>query len=199
MLIRTNKGFTLIELMVAISIFAIVSLLTMGGLSNVLNTQKHTEDHLQRLTQFQMAFMILSRELQQFSNRSVRDEYGAMFPSISHETSEGIDGIEFTHHGRFTFGEQLSLQRVAYYLEDKRMIKKTWSVLDRVEDSKPHKQVVLDNVEALKFSFYTKQSSSEGQWQDDLTDIDNRQLSAVKLSIKTEDFDELYRIFEVLP
>lgn len=199
MLKQTIKGFTLIELMLAMSIFAIVSLLTMGGLSNVLNTQEHTEANLQRLTRFQMVFSILSRELQQYANRTVRDEYGAIIPSISHETSEGIDGIEFSHQGRFTLGDQVRLQRVAYYLEDKQLIKKTWQVLDRVEDTKPVKQVFLDDIEELNFSFYSAQSSSEGQWQDDVPDSENGQLRAVKLSIKSVDFNELYRIFEVIP
>ena len=41
--IKNSYGFTLLELMVAISIFAIVSLLAMGGLNNMLNTQEHAE------------------------------------------------------------------------------------------------------------------------------------------------------------
>jgi len=134
--LKHTSGFTLLELMVAISIFAVVSLLAMGGLSNVLNTQEHTENNMHRLTRLQMVFTIMSRELQQLTERTVRDEYGALIEAISSETSEGMNGIEYTHQGRFTLGDNISLQRVAYYIEDKQLIKKVWQVLDRVEAGK---------------------------------------------------------------
>ncbi len=192
-----SKGFTLLELMVAISIFAIVSLLTMGGMTTVLDTQQHTEENLQRLTRLQMVFTILSRELQQFSPRSIRDEYGAVIESISSETSEGVSGIEFSHQGRFTLGNKVSLQRVAYYYEDEQLVKKVWRVLDRVEDTRPVKQVLLDNIEELNFSFYVAQLQDEGDWQDTWIEDENAQLRAVKLSLKMADYDEIYRIFPI--
>lgn len=199
-----QKGFTLLELMVAMSIFAIVSLLTMGGLSSVLDTQAHTEKNMQRLIRFQMTFTIMSRELQQLSNRSIRDEYGAAIDSISNVTSEGIDGIEFTHHGRFTLGDTVSLQRVAYYLEDKQLVKKVWRVLDRVEDSKAVKQIILEDINEFNVSFYSvKQSESrvnqevngEISWQESI--VDDAQLRAIKITLISDDYDELYRVFEV--
>ncbi len=207
--VKTAAGFTLLELMVAISIFAIISLLTMGGLSNILDTQAHTEKSLQRLTHMQMVFTIMSRELRQISLRPVRDEYGAFNPAISHKTSDDINGIEFTHQGRFTLGDNVSLQRVAYYLEDRQLVKKVWQVLDRVEDTQPVKQTVLDNIDELDFSFYTidisiKKSSSgvavaleEIPWQHSIPDSPDIRVAAVKISIRDKDFGEIYRIFEL--
>lgn len=196
------SGFTLLELMVAISIFAIVSLLTMGGLSNVLNTQEHTEKNLQRLTRLQMVFTIMSRELQQLSARSIRDEYGAFVAPLSNEVSGGIAGIEFTHQGRFTLGDQVSLQRVAYYLEDKQLVKKIWPVLDRVEDTKPIKQILLDEVDDLSFSFYSAQSGGSSgnndiDWNNSVDTQGKTQLKAIRVAITTTDYDEIYRVFEI--
>lgn len=206
---RLSSGFTLLELMVAISIFAIVSLLTMGGLSNVLDTQAHTEKSLQRLTRMQMAFTIMSRELQQISHRPVRDEYGAFNAFISHKTSDDTDGIEFTHQGRFTLGDSVSLQRVAYYLEDKQLVKKVWLVLDRVEDTQPVKQTVLDDIDELAFTFYsidttTTQDNSNNQtavseipWQDSISDAPGIKVLAVRISLSSKDFGEIHRVFEL--
>ncbi len=182
-LIKNSYGFTLLELMVAISIFAIVSLLTMGGLNNMLNTQEHAEKKLQRLTQFQMVFTIMSRELQQLASRPIRDEYGGFVSAVS---DEGVDSLEFTHQGRITLGDDISLQRVAYYLEDKKLIKKVWRVLDRVEDSQPEKQVLLDDINSLTFSLFS-------------SDENNPRLIAVGVSIVSTDFGDIYRLFEVAP
>lgn len=202
LVVRRSGGFTLLELMVAISIFAVVSLLSMGGLNNVLSTQEHTEENMQRLTRFQMVFTIMSRELQQLADRPVRDEYGTIIDAITNEMSDGADGIEYTHQGRFTMDDNISLQRVAYYLEDKQLVKKIWQVLDRVEDSKPVKQVLLDDISDLTFSFYSIQAGNadplnEIEWLDSPDDQHDSQLKAVRVSITTTDYDEIYRVFEV--
>ncbi len=200
-------GFTLLELMVAMSIFAIVSLLTIGGLNNILNTQEHTEKNMQRLIRFQMAFTIISREIQQAILRPIRDEYGTVSDSINSETSDDIKGLEFTHQGRFNLGDTVSLQRVAYYQEDKKLIKKVWQVLDRVEDTKPVKQIILDDLEEVNFYFYSinrsETSSNEGFvgdiiWQDSLNKDNDSQLRAIKISFKSKDYEELYRVFEIV-
>ena len=204
---KKMQGFTLLELMVAISIFSVVSLLTMGGLSNILSTQEHTENNMQRLVRFQMIFTIMSREIQQISSRPIRDEYGTISDAINSETSDGINGIEFTHQGRFNLGDTVSLQRVAYYQEDNMLIKKVWLVLDRVEDTKPVKQVIIDDLEEVNFSFYSVNPSeispnevidSDISWQDFLSKENGSQLKAIKVSFKSKDYEELYRVFEVV-
>jgi general secretion pathway protein J len=200
-----QKGFTLLELMVAISIFAIVSLLTMGGLSNILDTQAHTEKSMQRLIRMQMVFTIMSRELQQLAKRPIRDEYGADMDAITSEISGGFSGIEFTHQGRFSLGDTVSLQRVAYYLEDKKLIKKIWRVLDRVEDTKANKQIIIDGVDDLNISFYSiSQSNNKDpafvrkiEWQSTLTSGTDDIILAIKIAIKPKDSDEIYRVFNV--
>lgn len=204
---KYKRGFTLLELMVAMSIFAIVSLLTMGGLSNILDTQEYTEKNMQRLIRFQMAFTIISRELQQIVLRPIRDEYGTISDAIDSETSDGIPGIEFTHQGRFTLGDAVNVQRVAYYQEDNKLIKKVWQVLDRVEDSKPVKQVIIDDLEEVSFSFYNVNISeiqpnavvdNEISWKEYITQQNDSQLKAIKVSFKSKDYEELYRVFEIV-
>lgn len=197
--VQNHKGFTLLELMIAMSIFALISLLTMGGLSNALNTRAHTEEKLQRLTQMQMVFTILSREVQQHANRTIRDEYGAILEPFSAETGDGIIGLEFTHQGRFTFGDQISLQRVAYYQEDDKLIKKVWKVLDRVEDTKAVKQIVLEQVDSVTFSFFNSESSSEDGWEDSLPSAEEGQTGGIKLTLISKEFGEIQKIFAVMP
>jgi len=183
--------------MVAISIFAVVSLLTMGGLNNILTTQEYTEKNMQRLMHLQMVFTTMSRELQQLSTRSIRDEYGSLVGAVTSNTSAGSNGIEFTHHGRFTLQDDVNLQRLAYYLEDNTLVKKKWSVLDRVEDSQSEKAVLLNDVDELNFSFYSINGNNSGQWQSSPDDKADSQLIAIRVTIKTSDYNEVYRVFEV--
>ncbi|MCP3851936.1 MAG: type II secretion system minor pseudopilin GspJ [Gammaproteobacteria bacterium] len=191
----------------AISIFSIVSLLSMGGLTNILSTQEHTEKNMQRLIKYQMAFTIISREVHQMSARPIRDEYGSMIDSVTSETSEGMNGLEFTHQGRFNLGDSLSLQRVAYYFENNQLVKKVWQVIDRVEDTKPVKQIILDDIDEAGFSFHSINlsdkekntiTSGEISWQNEYKKENDTKLAAIKVSFKSKDYGELYRVFEVV-
>jgi general secretion pathway protein J len=47
---HNNKGFTLLELLVAMSIFALLAAMSYGGLQAVLNQQWHTEQGLTAAT-----------------------------------------------------------------------------------------------------------------------------------------------------
>ena len=73
--IRSN-GFTLLELLVSVSVFAILSVMAYGGLSNVIDNSKQTDVAMQRLQQVQLAMLKVSRDLSQLSVRNIRDEYG---------------------------------------------------------------------------------------------------------------------------
>ncbi|MCU7940980.1 MAG: type II secretion system minor pseudopilin GspJ [gamma proteobacterium symbiont of Bathyaustriella thionipta] len=196
---KQAAGFTLLELMVAISIFAVVSLLTMGGLSNILETQAHAEKSLQRLSRFQMVFAVMSRELRQLSMRPVRGEYGSLMDSISIETSDGVDGIEYTHQGRFTLGNTLSVQRVTYYIEDDQLVKKVWPVLDRVEDTQPVKQILLEGIKDLSIEFYSVPAEESGVYNADgwNSSPDDSSLTGLKVTISSTDYGDIYRIYHV--
>jgi general secretion pathway protein J len=187
--------------MIAISVFAVVSLLSMGGMNYVLSSRENTEQATERFNQYQMLFMILGRELQQLSNRPVRDEYGASIPSITSEISDGRKGIEFTHQGRYVIGNDIRLQRVAYFIEDRQVIKKTWPVIDRVEDTEALKQVMLHDISSIRFSFVdsitVQDLENSNIWQEDWNQFQADTLSAVRVDLDTPDLGHLYRVFPV--
>ena len=202
---KSSYGFTLLEIMVAIGVFAVISLLSMGGLNNILNTQEHTEAYMDRLTKIQMTFAMMSREFQQILDAPVRDEYGGQMDSITTELSDGSRGLEFTHQGRFSFDNSLRVQRVAYFFENNKLVKNTWSVLDRVEDSKPLRQKILTDIDGISFAFFqdNKQKQEQEQaldaipWSEDLDNSDSLKLQAIKVTIQTKDYGEIYRVFEL--
>lgn len=196
--LKTSAGFTLLELMVAISIFAVVAMLAMGGMSYVMHIQKQSQSSLDDLNRMQIFFEVFSRELRHIVNRPVRGEYGLKLSALSSETSDGVDGIEFTHQGRFVplqnASSQLSLQRVAYFIEGNKLIKKTWPVLDRVEDTQSYQHVLLDNIKYFNISYLIEISKQQFEWQESLSDSD--QLRGIRIEISQHEND-VYRIFSV--
>ena len=71
-----NDGFTLLELLVAITIFAIMSVMAYGGLSNVIDNSESSKRSLLRLQEIQQAMINIERDFSQITDRGIRDELG---------------------------------------------------------------------------------------------------------------------------
>ncbi len=160
-----RNGFTLVELVVAMGVFAILSVLAYGGLRSVLNNQQYTAQRAADLARLQLAYRLLEQDMQQIVNRGIRNEYGAaMQPLI---VVSGLEQrLEFTRGGwRNPTGQmRSSLQRIGYEMREDRLIRKSWIVLDRAQDSKPREQELLDGVEEMQMRFLDDKDSWHKVW-----------------------------------
>ena len=149
------RGFTLLELLVALTIFALISVALFGSLTSMIETKQHLEADSNKLRELQTAFRIIGRDIEQAIDRPVRAPYQSELPLPALMWTEPPGNFELTTNGRRNplRMKRSSLQRVAYRLEDELLIKDTWAVLDRTIDSKPFSQVILRDVEGFEMSF----------------------------------------------
>ena len=161
-----SGGFTLIEIMVAVAIFAVMSMLAWGALGQTLTNAEMLTDRMHRLQAIQRTMRYLSSDLMQSSPRPVRDELGdALLPAVFSSLS-GSFALELTHGG---WGNpaglpRSTLQRAAYRIEEDELIRYYWTVLDRTYANEPVATVVLDNVESLLFRFYDDSGEVSAVW-----------------------------------
>ena len=161
---RINGGFTLLELMVVIGIFAMMAAMAYGGLSAVLKTRTSLEASLDRTAALQKAYWIMRDDFQNGIHRTVLDNDGQVEPALLYT---GIDHrVDFTRAG---WPNPLdlprpTLRRLGYFYDPdkKQLIRRTWPALDRAPRTKPDDTVLLDKVDDIKWRFLDK----TGQWQD---------------------------------
>ena len=195
-------GFTLLELLVAVAVFAILSSMAYGGLRNVIDNSQQTELSMQRLQQVQLAMLKISRDFTQLSQRNIRDEYGN--PNNYIMAGEGGDVfIEFSRGGRRNPAQLLRshLLRVAYKLEENTLSRLHWPHLDRTQEMQAYESVLLEDVENASIRFLDNSNEWHNEWpplsatgQPGDTAVT---LSAIEFTLELQDWGELVRIFQV--
>jgi general secretion pathway protein J len=163
---RRASGLTLIELLIAVAVFSVLSALAYSGLNNILLASGHTQAEAERLAALQLAMRYLQRDVDQMLNRPIRDQYGdPQPPLVSAEHSDEEPLVSFTRAGWANPAGQLrsTLQRVAYDLdeEEERLLRLTWPLLDGATEETTIKATLLEAVTELDFRFMDEQ----GQWQ----------------------------------
>lgn len=162
---RRTAGFTLIELLVAVAIFAIMAAIAYGGLDGVIQQRSRNELVMKRLRQVQLAMDIMSRDFEQLAPRPVRDGLGStLAPLVA--GPQNVPPISFTRGGWSNpLGSTRSTQeRVAYSLEDGKLMRSFWPELDGSISGDPIKQVLLPDVTSIKIGYADPSLSYQEVW-----------------------------------
>ena len=94
-----QHGFTLVEVLVAVAMFAVVAALSYGTLSQTLVSAELLGERMDRLQALQRTVRLLTDDLQQVAPRPVRDELGDNFePAINTSFQSGF-ALELTRGG----------------------------------------------------------------------------------------------------
>lgn len=162
---RCQRAFTLLELLVALAIFAVLALLAYGGLNGLMNTRAATEERAEELHRLQMTYRILERDIEQWVPRPVRNEFGESEASL--RAGQRIDAaFELTRGGWRNPAEQprSTQQRVAYTVRDNALLRYQWPTLDRAPDAKPREQTLLEDVDEVRLRFLDQADQWQERW-----------------------------------
>jgi general secretion pathway protein J len=191
------RGFTLLELVVVMAIFTVLSVMAYGGLGSILTARTQVAQSLERTAALQKGYLRLRDDFQQLRARPARDNYGATQPAL--HADRGV--VEFTRGGwRNPLGlPRSALERVAYRLEDGRLLRMSWRVLDRATGSEPVEVAVLDQVEDAQWRFLDQKLEWQAQWPSAAATVagaaDPEPPRAVELTLVLKDLGEVRYLF----
>ena len=194
--IKFKKGFTLLELLVALSIFSILTVMAYGGLQTVITTKQSTEQAADRIAELQLTMMLMSNDLRQAISRKVRDEYGDFLPAMQ-SNQDGVDTITWTRAGYRNPArlKRSHVQRVAYKLEQQKLIRITWPVLDRAQDTEAMETEVLTKIESIEWRFLNNENEWVAEWPEEGTKAELYPLPrAVELTFELQDWGKMRRL-----
>jgi general secretion pathway protein J len=202
--LRRQCGFTLLEVLVAMALFALMAAMAYGTLNQTLLSADILSDRMNRLQALQRTVRMLSDDLQQLAPRPVRDELGDNYdPSLSTAFQSGF-ALELTRGGwnNPMVLPRSTMQRTAYRIEDDALLRYHWNVLDRTLSNEPIVVTLLEGVESLRFRFFQTNADYIEQWPpENLNGPTNGRLRplAVEFVLTLENEDEITRLIEIAP
>ncbi len=197
---RRSLGFTLLEMLVALAVFAVLGLMSSQMVSRVLDAHKIATTRGERLGELQRAMQLMQRDVLEIAPRSVRDEMGDVLPVLRIGTDTAI---ELTRNGwRNPLGQRRSeMQRVAYVAREDTLYRYYWNVLDRAEDTKPVIQELLHEVSAVEVRAVDVSGNEHAFWPlgGDLDSDPASKLAAIQVRLTVAPFGEITRLWDVPP
>lgn len=197
------RGFTLVEVLVAIFIFAIVSAIAMGGYNELVKQSDIVDRGAARTRAIQSTMQRMNLDFTSLEPRPVRQPLGdGLVPALRADEKSTEELVEFTHSGWSNPAgvPRSTLQRVAYRIEEKKLIREYWLALDRTMSSQPESAVMLEDVKSVKLRFMDANRTWHDQWPPlgySPADAPWVRPIAVEFTLDLEDWGELKRLVEV--
>ena len=194
MKVSRQSGFTLLEMVVAVSIFALMGAAAFTGLTHMTRNGQEIADANDRLSDMQFAVVYMTRDWAQVSPRRIRDQYGDEENNIVIEDNV----ITFTRSGWSNLlGHQRSnLQRVRYQVVDNQLRRLHWVSLDQGIGEEPIEVTLLDDVELMEVEFIDALNKPIRQWPVD-SERSGGQPIVLAVRLELTGVGEVVRLLEV--
>lgn len=196
------RGFTLLEVLAAVFIFAIVGMLAMGGYNELVKQSDIVESNAGRTRAIQSAVQRMSEDFQMLEPRPIREPLGeSLEPALRSDTrTETLADLTRSGWTNPAGISRSTLQRVTYRLQDNKLQRAYWNTLDRTLTTEPTSAVLLDNVRSVALRFMDQNQSWHDQWPPlgySGPDAARLRPIAVEITLELEDWGKIVRLLEV--
>lgn len=203
-----NRGFTLLELLVAMFIAAVMFAIGYGAINQAMNNHNGLQEQQARLLEVQTAMRVLEQDVVQLAPRPIRQPVGdGYLPAlIGQDDPNSQPVLQLTRGGWNNPNgvQRPGMQRVAYFLEKNTLRREYWNVLDPTLQNTTMKRDLLTHVKAVTFRFMDVSRQWQTRWPPTTVAGGTAQESelrirpiAIEITLDTEDWGKLVRTIEV--
>lgn len=193
------RGFTLVELLVALALFALVSAFAYRGLTSLLETREALDR--ESLLWRDVALLVgrVERDVRATLDRRSTGPSGVALAPVSSIVDLGgttAKGLALTRSGAPLHANPLAApQRVAYRLDGARIERLSWPAPDASPRATPEPVPVFEGAKSLGFRFL----DAQGNWRDDwgLPGTNDRLPAAVEMTLELATGDRLVRLVDL--
>ena len=189
-----NAGFTLFEMVIAVSIFALIGVMAFTGLNQMTRNGQEVARANERLSDLQFAVVYMVRDWTQVSPRRVRNQYG----DEEHNVVITDDSITFTRGGwpNLLGHKRSQLQRVQYLLVDDQLRRRHWLSLDQGIGEEPLEVAMLNEVESIRFAFQDAEDKEIPGWPLD-TELSEDKPVLLSINLEVKGVGLITRLLEI--
>jgi len=166
---KKQNGFTLIEILIALAVFAILATITSSAMYYAFNTRDRITQQAERLVDLQLTITQIERDTEQIANRSIRINGMQLLPALIGQN----DSIELTRGGinnPLSVEKRSSLKRIAYLCRDKKLIRRSWSSLDPIDYNAFKERTLLNHLSQCDFAYINQTLQVLTEWHGENND-----------------------------
>lgn len=202
-LLRKRAGFTLIEVLIALAIFAVLALISYRTLSSILDARERLQAESSRLRDQSLFFARLEADLVAVLPRRSTTADGLSEPAMRiwrNTVTPNDPRIAFTRAG---FGNNADMsaapQRIGYRLKDDTIELLIWNGLDQSPRAVPNAYPALSGVRTMTIRAL-EPKAPYGNWRDDWPTREQSELSvylpaALEITVVPTIGEPIVRIF----
>ncbi len=182
--VRKN-GFTLIEMLIAIAIFAIMSAFAYRALSSILTARDRVTEENQKWRSVSSAFARIEADFTNIAGRTIRTSSNLTAAAVVGNLTYNNDNegqIMFTRMGLpGANGSLAAPQRLGYRLKNGTLEELVWPVLDQAPRTVPAVYPLLTGVSSFTLAYYDGNRNAATSWPPA-----NSPLQTIPVAVKVE-------------
>ena len=196
-----RRGFTLIEILVAMAIFTLIGLASTGVLNSVINSDQLSSERFAKLEELQRAMLTIERDILQIVPRALRvngEPVSAVISGGEDVLNSDADGLGFVRagwHNPQMLLPRSTLQAVSYRIQEKQLQRLYGNYVDNVIGYEPKIKILLSDIEDFRVSFLTEveQLEKPEEWEESYSNANIP--IAISITLVSKTFGEIRREF----